>query len=209
VTRILEQFATRRHWVFDLDGTLTVAVHDFDAIRRDLGLRPDHPILEQLAAMPEAEAAPLRRRLDKIEIALAEAATTQEGAGPLLEQLDARDARMGILTRNSRENALATLEACGLGSFFTAQAIIGRDCASPKPSGDGIRRLLERWGADPADTVMVGDYLFDIQAAHDAGAGTVYFDPTGHFEHGERADVTVSRLAQITAALPLADSATD
>ena len=26
-----------RHWVFDMDGTLTVAVHDFAAIRVALG----------------------------------------------------------------------------------------------------------------------------------------------------------------------------
>ena len=201
MTRLLQEFARRRHWIFDLDGTLTVAVHDFDGIRRELGLDPDHPILEQLAAMPEAEAAPLRRRLDEIEIRLAEAATMQAGADHLLEKLAVRNARMGILTRNSRENALATLEACGLGSFFAADTIIGRDCASPKPSGDGIRRLLGRWSASPDDTVMVGDYLFDIMAGHDAGTGTVYFDPAGHFEHGEHADAAVSRLAEITAAL--------
>jgi phosphoglycolate phosphatase-like HAD superfamily hydrolase len=119
----------------------------------------------------------------------------------LLEALAAHNARMGILTRNSRENALATLDACGLGGFFSASAIIGRDCAIPKPSGDGIRQLLQRWGAEAADTVMVGDYLFDIQAGHDAGTGTVCFDPDGHFEHGEHADVTISRLAEITAAV--------
>lgn len=30
------ELARRRHWVFDMDGTLTVAVHDFAAIRRAL-----------------------------------------------------------------------------------------------------------------------------------------------------------------------------
>ena len=25
--------ADRRYWIFDMDGTLTVAIHDFDAIR--------------------------------------------------------------------------------------------------------------------------------------------------------------------------------
>ena len=29
-----------KHWVFDMDGTLTVAVHDFAAIREALDIPP-------------------------------------------------------------------------------------------------------------------------------------------------------------------------
>ena len=45
-----------RHWVFDMDGTLTVAVHDFAAIRRALDIPAQADILEYLAALPEQEA---------------------------------------------------------------------------------------------------------------------------------------------------------
>ena len=41
-----------RHWVFDMDGTLTVAVHDFAAIRQALAIPPEHDILTHLAALP-------------------------------------------------------------------------------------------------------------------------------------------------------------
>ncbi|MEY4949417.1 MAG: hypothetical protein RL698_1628, partial [Pseudomonadota bacterium] len=41
-----------RHWIFDLDGTLTVAMHDFDAIRTALDLPTGRPILEALAELP-------------------------------------------------------------------------------------------------------------------------------------------------------------
>ena len=34
----------RRHWIFDLDGTLTVAAHDFAAIRRTLGIPPGRDV---------------------------------------------------------------------------------------------------------------------------------------------------------------------
>ncbi|MDN5540541.1 hypothetical protein, partial [Comamonas sp.] len=46
-----------RHWVFDMDGTLTVAVHDFAAIREALEIPPSDDILTHLAALPAAEAA--------------------------------------------------------------------------------------------------------------------------------------------------------
>ena len=47
---------TRRHWIFDLDGTLTVSAHDFEHMRRELGLAPETPILEALHAMPQEQA---------------------------------------------------------------------------------------------------------------------------------------------------------
>ena len=46
-----------RHWVFDMDGTLTVAVHDFAAIRVALAIPPEDDILTHLAALPAEEAA--------------------------------------------------------------------------------------------------------------------------------------------------------
>lgn len=46
-----------RNWVFDMDGTLTVAVHDFAAIRVALDIPAEHDILTHLAALPAEEAA--------------------------------------------------------------------------------------------------------------------------------------------------------
>ena len=61
----------RRYWIFDMDGTLTFGIHDFDAIRAELDLPPDVGILESLDAMEEQAAAPLRARLMEIERELA------------------------------------------------------------------------------------------------------------------------------------------
>ena len=49
-----------KHWVFDMDGTLTVAVHDFAAIRVALQIPPEDDILTHLAALPAdvAESSP-------------------------------------------------------------------------------------------------------------------------------------------------------
>ena len=46
-----------RYWVFDMDGTLTLAVHDFPAIKRALGIPEEDDILHHLAALPADEAA--------------------------------------------------------------------------------------------------------------------------------------------------------
>ena len=44
-----------QHWVFDMDGTLTLAVHDFQYIRRYLEIPDSADILGHLAALPAAE----------------------------------------------------------------------------------------------------------------------------------------------------------
>lgn len=188
----------RRCWIFDMDGTLTVAVHDFEAIRADLGLPAGQTILETLAGMSEAEATPVRERLAAIELELARTATVMDGAARLLETLRDRGDRVGILTRNNDRNTGETLRAAGLDSFFESADVLTRDDAAPKPSAEGIHRLLDRWGASPEQAVMTGDFLFDLQAGRAAGAATVYIDVTRQFEHGEHADVMIGTLHELT-----------
>jgi len=195
------EVTSRDHWVFDLDGTLTIAVHDFDAIRAELSLPPGLPILESLAALPAHEAEARRRRLDTIELEIAGAARAAAGAADLLDELSRQGARVGILTRNSHRNALATLAACGLASFFAADAIVDRDAAAPKPDPGGMLLLLARWQVPAARAVMVGDYLFDLQAGRGAGAATVYVDPSGTFPWGAHADLAVRGLGELRALL--------
>ena len=47
-----EAILTRKHWVFDLDGTLTLPVHDFSIIRQVLGVPQGNDILGYLAPFP-------------------------------------------------------------------------------------------------------------------------------------------------------------
>ena len=192
----------RPYWIFDMDGTLTVAVHDFDAIRAELGLRPKLPILEQIAEAPETRARALLAQLDEIELALARRARAADGAHALLERLCARGARLGIVTRNSFANAVETLRACELERFFAPECVLGREAAAPKPDPEGIRQLLAHWGAEPHQAVMVGDYRYDLLAGRAAGTATVYVDIRGGFEFAEHADVSVDSLDALAALLP-------
>lgn len=107
--------AGARYWVFDMDGTLTIAVHDFAAIRRALQIPESDDILHHLAALPPEQAAPKRAWLLAHERELACAARPATGAFELLQALRERDCRLGVLTRNAHELALVTLETVGLG----------------------------------------------------------------------------------------------
>lgn len=189
----------KKFWIFDMDGTLTVPAHDFDAIRRDLGLSLGKPILEQLAELPAERAEPLYRRLDEIEREVAGRARAQPGAVELLDALRARGLSLGILTRNSRATAFETLRMCGLADFFEERDVMSRERCALKPSGDGIVKLLDSWGACAADAVMVGDYLFDIMAGREANTATVFIDNLGRPEFAAQADWSVKSLHELLA----------
>ena len=187
----------RGHWIFDLDGTLTVSAHDFEHIRRELGLEPQTPILEALNAMPEDEAAPLWESLNELEFYYAGKASIMQGANELLHQLHQNGRQLAILTRNTMPVVKHTLQACKIEHFFPLDHILDRDSCIPKPSPDGIKRLLEFWQADAEDTVMIGDYLFDLEAGKAAGVATIHLDTRGDVDWSEFTDIRVEGLGEI------------
>lgn len=190
-------FTDYSHWIFDLDGTLTVAVHDFAAIRAELEIPDGADILGHLATLPAQRAHALHGRLQQIELELAGVTQAAAGAFALLEHLYGSGAQLGILTRNSRENALHTLELIGLGGFFNPEHVLGRDEATPKPDPDGIHCLARLWGTNPTSMVMVGDYQYDLQAGRSAGTLTIHVDSTRSFRWPDLADVNVATLEEL------------
>ena len=197
-----EILQNRKHWIFDLDGTLTVSAHDFEHIRSELGLAPQTPILEALRAMPEAEAAPLWESLNELEFYYAGKASVMEGAEELLQILHANGCQLAILTRNTMPVVEQTLRACAIDHFFPLEHILDRDACIPKPSPDGIRHLLEFWQAEVEDTVMVGDYLYDLEAGKGAGVVTIHVDTREDSEDwSEFTDIRVDGLGEIIAYL--------
>ena len=179
------------HWIFDLDNTLADSAIDFDAMRRALDLPLGKPILEEIDTRPAAEAAALHKRLEELERAYALRATPLPGAQALLAALAERGCPRGILTRNSRANALATLAGCGLAGFFAADHVLGRDEAAPKPDPAGVQKLLAAWDAAPASAVMVGDFRYDLEAGRRAGVATIYYDPQDQGLWTDSADIRV------------------
>lgn len=159
-----------------MDGTLTLAVHDFDAIRRELGITADKPILEAIEEMSAEQATSTMQLLNEIEMEIAASSTAQPGATELLAHLQNQHCTLGILTRNGCEIAAKTLQAAGIAEYFEPDTILGRESCRPKPDPAGIELLLKKWGSAVTETVMVGDYKFDLEAGANAGVTTVHLD---------------------------------
>lgn len=180
-----------------MDGTLTLAVHDFNDIRKRLGIAEGKPILEAIDELAPEKATVLMQQLFDIEMEIAAKATQQPGAEELLEHLLKTNCKLGILTRNGVEIAAATLKAAGLNSYFDPETVLGRESCAPKPDPAGIQHLVSKWKADTDSTVMVGDYKFDLESGHTAGVHTVHLDVDSAQQWPELTTYRVASLAEL------------
>lgn len=184
----------RTHWIFDMDGTLTVPQHDFAWLRAQLEIPEGEDILQAIDARDPQRAAEDHAFIHRWEEAIAHGAKPQADALALLSALRARGCTLGVLTRNTLLGARITLQAAGLEGYFAPDAVLGRGCAPPKPLPGGVEALLSRWGAPPTDAVMVGDWIHDVEAGRAAGAATVLIRRHGPNPWDDVADLTVDTL---------------
>ncbi|MBB6257030.1 HAD superfamily hydrolase (TIGR01549 family) [Xanthomonas arboricola] len=179
ITQISPALSGYRHWVFDMDGTLTEAVHDFALIRRALEIPPEADILHHLGSLPAEQAAAKHAWLLEHERELAQAAQPAPGAVALVRALQTAGCRLGMLTRNARALAQVTLQAIGLHDAFAWDDIVGRDEAAPKPAPDGLQYFAQRWAVEGTALVMVGDHHNDLACGRAVGACTVLVNTPG------------------------------
>jgi HAD superfamily hydrolase (TIGR01549 family) len=117
-----------------------------------------------------------------------------EGARDTLNKLRQRGIKIGILTRNLADNARAVEAKHNL----TFDEVVGREDGPVKPDAFGVVEICKRFAVAPAETLMVGDYLFDLQCARDAGALAVLIANHPQAEHfAEQADYKIDRISEI------------
>jgi len=181
--------------IFDLDGTITQPYFDFDAIREQMGLERDSgPVLEQMENMTPEQ----RQRAESILHFHEERAVTESrlnpGAQQTLSALRQAGIRIGILTRNRRSNALSIARKHRL----RFDAIVDREDGPAKPDAFGVLRLCQQFGVKPKETLVVGDYLFDLLSARAAGAVAVLLaNHERADEFTEYADFKIEKLEQV------------
>ncbi len=88
------------------------------------------------------------------------------GARELLAKI--KDAGLGLALATNRDNAWGALGSIGLASFFDT-AVGSGDVPRGKPAPDMLLMVMDQMGADPSQTIYVGDAVFDMQAARRAG----------------------------------------
>jgi len=181
--------------IFDLDGTITQSYLDFNVIRQEIGIAEGGgPILEAMESMDTQQLAHAQRVLAIHEEKAIEASTLNREARSVLGILQNRGIPVGVLTRNTRDNAQAVATKHAL----EFDAIVGRDEAPVKPDPAGVFLLCQQFEVSPQETLVVGDYLFDILSAKAAGAVAVLLDVKKTLcEFAQHADFTVENLGEL------------
>jgi HAD superfamily hydrolase (TIGR01509 family) len=181
--------------IFDLDGTITQPFFDFDAIREEMGLdRNSGPVLESMKKMTPQR----RQRAEQILHFHEQRAVTESklntGAKRTLSALRKAGIPIGILTRNRRSNALAIAKKHGL----KFDAIVDREDGPVKPDAFGVLQICQQFGVKPRETLVVGDYLFDVLCAKAADAVAVLLaNHDRATEFARHADFTIETIDQI------------
>jgi HAD superfamily hydrolase (TIGR01509 family) len=181
--------------IFDLDGTITQPYFDFDAIRQEIGLARDSgPLLESMEKMTDKQRQNAEQILHFHEQKAVIESKLNPNAKQTLSSLRTAGIHIGVLTRNKRDNALAIAEKHGL-EFDT---VIGREDGPVKPDAFGVLQICKQFGIKPQETLLVGDYLFDLQCAKSAGAVAVLL--ANHHqadEFAEHADFCIENISEI------------
>lgn len=187
--------------LFDFDGTLTQpGALNFSKIRAAIGCPQEKAILEFIDAIEDVDE---RKRivslLEEFEMKGAEKSIPCDGACELIRYIQSRKLGIGILTRNGLNPVLRALENfSGINEDDFDIIVTRNDSVKPKPSSEGVGLAAGRMDVHPSEMIMVGDYIFDIQAGNRAGSITIFLKNPGVIQRAiPKADFTVSHLKEV------------
>lgn len=212
--------------MIDLDGTLLDTIPDLaaatnlmlealghaplplDAVRSYVGKGIPRLVERALARDLEghADAAAMAQALPVFERFYGEVngshTTIYPGVREGLEQLRAAGFPLACVTNKSAAFTLPLLERMGLAPFF-AQTIAGDTLARKKPDPQQLLHACVQFGVAPAQMLMIGDSVNDVQAARAAGC-PVFCVPYGYNEGQAVQSLEVDAIvAALTECIPL------
>jgi len=150
--------------IFDMDGTVVEVPYDWNQIKKELKTE-GKPILHFLSGLEEPERTAKWKVLERYEKEATEKAVLKEGMQEFLDFLDRKGIRKALVTNNAGKNVTYLLNKFQL----NFDVIISRESGLWKPSGAPFFDALKRLGIRREKTCVIGDSLFDIQAAREAG----------------------------------------
>lgn len=175
------------NYMFDFDGTLAdsgeTAVLATQATFKDFGLPlPSSDQIRGYMGIPIEKSFPLmgaktelpamftgfREHYQALE---ASQVKLYPGIKEVLAKLKENGKKIYAVSSKHSEALRRNLELLQIATYF--DDLVGSDqVENYKPAPDGIDVLLERYGLDPKQSVMIGDAIYDIQMGHAAGVKT-------------------------------------
>jgi HAD superfamily hydrolase (TIGR01549 family) len=179
--------------IFDMDGTITAPFFDFVKIKDEAGIG-DVDMLDYLATASGPERVRVQAIMTRFEDAGVAEAKLNRGARELLDELVRRGMPTALLTRNTRRSVDGVCRKLNL----TFDIIVTREDGPYKPAPEAIWGIAKRWGAEPSEVLMVGDYKWDVLCAKNAGAPCALLaDGDEDAEWADSADHIITELTEV------------
>ncbi|HID10632.1 MAG TPA: HAD family hydrolase [Candidatus Latescibacteria bacterium] len=176
--------------LLDMDGTITEPYIDWKGLRDEIGVPEGVPIMEYINGLPEGRREEALRALEAWEEEAARNAPLAEGAGELLKELRTMGVRTALVTNSSRICVEIVLERLR----FRPDAVLSREDGRIKPAPDLVKKAVAALGARPEETLMVGDGIYDLEAARAAGVRFLLLRRLGYrLEH----ELSVGSLSEV------------
>lgn len=184
--------------IFDLDGTLMHANLDFSYLRNVTGCPPDQDILRYINSLAPKNQVIANKMIVEHEIKDAMSAEWIDGAIDFVELLAREGTPMAIVTRNCRRAAELKLSS----KKAMINIVITREDAPPKPDPSALLDIARNWQMSVTDLIYIGDYLYDVQAAKNAGMRSFLYVPEEKPDYAHQADVVFKHYDEMKVHFP-------
>ncbi|WJG10733.1 HAD-IA family hydrolase [Aliiglaciecola sp. LCG003] len=194
---MLSNISSLKGFIFDLDGTLMHSTLDFNAIRNAISCPANIDILSFVAGLQAEQKRLANQIIIEHEINDAQGSAWIEGAHEFIQLLLQLKYPIAIVTRNCRQAASIKMGQ----SAGQIKLLLTREDAPPKPDPTSLLQIAELWEIDVTKLAYIGDYLYDVQAANNAGMLSCLYAPGELPVYASQANVVFEHFNQLSDAV--------
>jgi HAD superfamily hydrolase (TIGR01549 family) len=158
--------------IFDLDDTIVHAELDFAAMKRAIACPAEHDILSFIESLPLPQKAEAEQLVLEHELKDAKASRLIDGALEFILRAKQESLPLAIVTRNCRDATQLKLHQ----NNIPIDLVLTREDALPKPHPEALLKIASYWQLPTHELAYIGDYKYDIEAAHNANMQAWLFE---------------------------------
>ncbi|MDR1943701.1 MAG: HAD-IA family hydrolase [Synergistaceae bacterium] len=153
--------------IFDWDGVIAETRLDFSGLREKYYGGRRAMLLEDAASLPPSLREALMLDLEEIELRGALSADPVPGVTDVIEWTRENKIPWAVVSRNCKKSILKAAEVISIDLPEIVRSRDDGDCVKPDPRA--LSETCRELGADPAQTLLIGDFIYDMIGARRAG----------------------------------------
>jgi HAD superfamily hydrolase (TIGR01549 family) len=149
--------------IFDLDDTLVKSTLDFACLKAKIGCEKEDDILSFIDKIEcQTQQALANQTVLEHELNDALTSTWLPGAEEFVYQAKTYGLPLAIVTRNCKQATQIKIN----NNNIPIDLVFTREDAPAKPDPTALIAIANKWQIAPSKIAYIGDYIYDIQAAH-------------------------------------------